>query len=210
MTTADDLHSIAVRLAALAQSGLTYTKDAYELDRFAKARDLASELFAVLGDQPVDAVRLALSLDTGYATPKVDVRGAVFDDAERILLTRERSDGKWSMPGGWLDSGDTPADGVVQEILEETGHGAEVVSLVGCWDRAARGHEPRFSVGIVKLFFLCRGTGDVRPPDELETLDVGWFAVDELPPLSLGRVNEWEIRRCRAHLRDPELATEFD
>ena len=210
MTTHDELHTIAVRLAGLAQSGLTYTKDPYELDRFAKARDLAAELLAAIGDQPLTDVRLALSLDTGYATPKVDVRGAVFDDAERVLLTRERTDGRWSLPGGWLDSGDTPAEGVVKEIVEETGHSAEVISLVGCWDRAARGHEPRFSVGIVKLFFLCRATGEVRPHDELETLDVGWFALDELPPLSLGRVNEFEIQRCLAHRRDSRRPTEFD
>jgi ADP-ribose pyrophosphatase YjhB (NUDIX family) len=208
--TGDELHSIALRLAALAQSGLTYTKDPYELDRFTKARGLAAELFAVVGDQPAEDVRRALSLDTGYATPKVDVRGAVFDERARILLTRERSDGRWSMPGGWLDSGDTPAGGVIKEIREETGYAAEVVGLVGCWDRAARGHEPRFSVGIVKLFFLCRATGDVQPHDELETLDVGWFGLDALPPLSLGRVNEWELRRCLAHHRDRELAAEFD
>jgi ADP-ribose pyrophosphatase YjhB (NUDIX family) len=210
MGTPDDLHNIAVRLAGLAQSGLTYTQDAYELDRFQKARDLAAELFAAISDQQAVDVHAALSLDSGYATPKVDVRGAVFDEDSRVLLTRERNDGLWSLPGGWLDSGQRPAAGVVTEIREETGYAAEVVKLVGCWDRASRGHMPLFPMGIVKLFFLCRRTGDVVAPDELETLEVDWFPVDDLPPLSSGRVNAWEIGRCHAHHRDRSLATEFD
>jgi ADP-ribose pyrophosphatase YjhB (NUDIX family) len=204
------LHGIAVRLAALAQSGLTYTRDAFEQERFAHARELATELFAAIGDQSAADVHAALSLDSGYATPKVDVRGALFDADERVLLMRERSDGLWSLPGGWLDAGDRPSAGVVKEVLEETGYGVEVERLVGCWDRGTRGHRPLFPIGIVKLFFLCRATGDVRPPDELETLEVGWFSLDALPPLSLGRVNEWELQRCLAHSRDPSLPAEFD
>ena len=210
MPASHELHAIAVRLAALAQSGLTYTKDAYEIDRFTQVRAVAADLFSAISSHDSAAITAALSLDTGYATPKVDVRGALFDDHERVLLTRERNDGLWSLPGGWLDSGEAPAAGVVKEVLEETGHGAEVVRLVGCWDRATRGHVPLFPIGIVKLFFLCRATGEVRAADVLETLDVGWFGLEELPPLSLGRVNEWELQRCLAHHRDRDLSTEFD
>ena len=209
-TDNDILYAAAVRLAGLAQSGLTYTKDAYELERFGQVRDVAAELFAAISTHEAAAVYAVLSLDSGYATPKVDVRGAVFDEQERVLLTRERNDGLWSLPGGWLDSGEAPAAGVVKEIREETGYGARVVKLVGCWDRATRGHVPLFPVGIVKLFFLAAATGEQQPPDELETLDVGWFGVEELPALSLGRVNEWELRRCLAHHRDRDLPTEFD
>ena len=206
----DAIYELAVRLAGLAQSGLTYTKDPYEIDRFTQIRGLAGDLFAAISTHDAATITAALSLDTGYATPKVDVRGALFDDEERVLLTRERNDGLWSLPGGWLDTGEAPSVGVVKEIREETGYGAHVVSLVGCWDRATRGHEPRFPFGIVKLFFLCGATGHVQTPDELETLDVGWFSFDALPPLSLGRVNEYELRRCRAHHRDHDLPTEFD
>ena len=210
MPASHELHAIATRLAALAQSGLTYTKDAYEIDRFTQVRAVAADLFAAISSHDPSAITEILSLDTGYATPKVDVRGALFDADERVLLTRERNDGLWSLPGGWLDSGEAPAVGVVKEVLEETGHGAEVVRLVGCWDRATRGHVPLFPIGIVKLFFLCRASGEVRAADVLETLDVGWFGLEELPPLSLGRVNEWELQRCLAHHRDPDLPTEFD
>ncbi|MDQ1725373.1 MAG: hypothetical protein QOG52_2401 [Frankiaceae bacterium] len=206
----DAVYALAVRLAGLAQSGLTYTQNPYEIDRFTQIRAVAGELFAAISSLDAAAITAVLSLDTGYATPKVDVRGALFDDEERVLLTRERNDGLWSLPGGWLDAGEAPSVGVVKEIREETGYGAQVLKLVGCWDRATRGHLPAFPIGVVKLFFLCAGTGEVQPPDELETLDVGWFGLDDLPPLSLGRVNEYELRRCRAHHRDHELPTEFD
>ena len=206
----DKLHRIAVRLAAVAQSGLTYTENAFEIERFTEARALAAELLEVASGAPAADIEYALTLDTGYATPKVDVRGAVFDAQQRVLLTQERNDGNWSLPGGWLDAGVTPSAGVVKEVREETGYEVTVRHLVGCWDRAARGHSPRFPGGIVKLFFLCDATGDRRAPDALETLDADWFDVASLPVLSLGRVNEHEIGRCLAHFLDPQLPTEFD
>ncbi|MEJ5913025.1 NUDIX hydrolase N-terminal domain-containing protein [Pseudokineococcus sp. 1T1Z-3] len=211
---ADRVRAVAVRLAALAQSGLAYTPTDYDRERFETARGLAAELMAVLsGLTDGEAAALAQELerrDTGYATSKLDVRGVLVDDRERVLLMRERMDGRWSAPGGWADSGDTPSQAVLREVREETGHGAEVVKLVGCWDRDARGHRPAMTVGVVKLFFLCRATGDVVAPEELETLEVGWFGLDELPELSQGRVTRWELERCLAHYRDPSLPTELD
>lgn len=211
---AERVRRVAVRLAALAQSGLAFTPTDYDRERFVTARSLAAELLAVLeGDRSAGAGALDLALehrDTGYATPKVDVRGVLLDEDERVLLMRERSDGRWSAPGGWADPGDTPVTAVLREVREETGYAAEVEKLVGCWDRDARGHRPPMSVGVVKLFFLCRATGDVRPPDELETLEIGWFSLDDLPELSQGRVTAEELERCRAHRRDPSLPTELD
>ena len=99
---------------------------------------------------------------------------------------RERSDGRWSLPGGWADPLDTPSRAVEREIVEETGYGATAVKLVGCWDRDTQGHLPPLPFSIYKLFFLCAATGEVRPPDALETLEVGWFGLDELPDLSHG------------------------
>jgi ADP-ribose pyrophosphatase YjhB (NUDIX family) len=164
----------------------------------------------VLSGRTADELRLELDRDSGYATPKVDVRGAIFDADERVLLMRERMDGLWSLPGGWADPLDTPSGSVVREVREETGHLAEVVKLVGCWDRDTQGHLPALPVAVFKLFFLCRSAGEPGTPDELETLDVGWFGLDELPPLSLGRVNRRELDRCLAHHRDPSLPTELD
>ena len=137
------------------------------------------------------------------------MRGACFDADERVLLMRERADGLWSLPGGWADPGDTPSSAVLRELREEAGAVAEVERLVGCWDRDARGHAPPLPVAVVKLFFLCRVVSQGEP-DPLETLGVGWFGLDELPPLSTGRVTEDELRRCLAHHRDPSLPTELD
>ena len=207
---ADEVRRTAITLGALAQSGLTYARNEYDLDRYRKLAALAGDLLAAITDEPAEHWRLEMGRDAGYATPKVDVRGALVDDDERILLMRERSDGRWSLPGGWADPLDTPSRAVEREILEETGHGATAVKLVGVWDRETQGHVPPLPFSIYKLFFLCAPTGEVRAPDALETLDVGWFGIDELPELSLGRINPRQLARILAHRRDPTLPTEFD
>lgn len=207
---AESVRRAAITLSAIAQSGLHYADDRYDVDRYRKLEALARELLTVTGGGSDDGWRLQLGDDRGYATPKVDVRGALVDGRERILLMRERLDGLWSLPGGWADPLDTPATAVEREVLEETGHGARAVKLVGCWDRDARGHRPRLPFSIYKLFFLCEATGAVGPPQALETLEVGWFGLDELPPLSPGRIDPWELGRIVAHHRDRSLPTEFD
>jgi len=199
----------AVLLAALAQDGLTFAANDYESDRYAKVAALASELLSALSGRDAGDLAVELGRDSGYATPKVDVRGACFDERGRVLLMRERADGRWSLPGGWADPGDTPTSAVVRELREEAGAVAEVVKLIACWDRDSRGHTPPLPVAVVKLFFLCRVL-EMGRPDDLETLGTGWFSLEELPPLSLGRVTEDELRRCQAHWRDPSLPTELD
>jgi ADP-ribose pyrophosphatase YjhB (NUDIX family) len=204
------VRQIAIRLSALAQDGLTFAANDYDRDRYQHLSRLAAELLSVISGRPADDLALELGRDSGYATPKIDVRGVIFDDQERVLLMRERTDGRWSLPGGWADPGDSPSEAVTREILEESGYPASVVKLIACWDRDLQGHLPKLPVHVYKLFFLCRRDGDVQAPAVLETLDVGWFALDELPPLSLGRVNQREIERALAHHRDPALPTEFD
>jgi len=209
-TAADAVRRIGIKLAALAQDGLTYGADEYDLDRYRQLSQLAVELFSVLSGQPAAELALELGRDSGYATPKIDVRGAIFDDQERVLLMREKADGRWSLPGGWADPGDTPSAAVTREVLEETGYHSSAVKLIACWDRERQGHLPPLPVHVYKLFFLCRRDGAVQPPAALETLEVGWFGLDALPPLSLGRVNRRQLGRALAHHRDPSLPTEFD
>jgi ADP-ribose pyrophosphatase YjhB (NUDIX family) len=204
------VRSAAIRIAALAGNGLTFSQNAFDLERFRQLQEIAAELFATLSDRPVAEWRLELGRDVGYVTPKIEVRGALVDDQDRLLLIRERTDGRWSLPGGFADPLDTPSEAVIREVREESGYGVEVVKLVGCWDRDRRGHLPRLPISIYKLFFLCRANGERHPPDELETLDIGWFAVDALPELSAGRVNRWELERVLAHHHDPAQPTEFD
>ena len=207
---ADLIRRQAVLLAALAQDGLTFAANDYEVDRYAKVAEVAVELMGILSGAPAAELALELGRDSGYATPKVDVRGALIDEQERFLLMREKSDGRWSLPGGWADPLDTPAQAVEREVLEESGYGARAVKLVACYDRDTRGHRPPLSVSVYKLFFLCVPTGAVRPPDELETLEIGWFALSELPTLSAGRLNRHELERLLAHHREPSLPTEWD
>jgi ADP-ribose pyrophosphatase YjhB (NUDIX family) len=184
---------IAIKLSALAQDGLTFAASPYEVDRYQQVSRLATDLLAALSGRPADELAIELGRDSGYATPKIDVRGAIFDDQQRVLLMQEKTDGRWSLPGGWADPGDSPSSAVTREIVEETGYHSSAVKLIACWDREIQQNPPPLPVHVYKLFFLCRTDGTVQPPAALETLDVGWFAMDGLPP----------------HL-DPALPTEFD
>jgi ADP-ribose pyrophosphatase YjhB (NUDIX family) len=209
-TAADTVRRIGIRLAALAQDGLTFAANDYDLDRYRQVSRLAAELLAALSGRAAGDLAVELGRDSGYATPKADVRGVIFDDQERVLLMQEKTDGRWSLPGGWADPGDAPSVAVTREILEETGYHSSAVKLIACWDREVQGNPPPLPVHVYKLFFLCRADGTVQEPAALETLDVGWFAVGALPPLSLGRVNQHQVERALAHYRDPSLPTEFD
>ncbi len=147
---------------------------------------------------------------SGYATPKIDVRGAVFDAGDRILMVRETvDDGRWTLPGGWADVNQTPGESVIREIREESGYETRIRKLAAAWDRSRQGHPPGpFST--CKLFFVCTLEGGAAATS-LETSEVGWFAEDEVPSdLSLGRTLPHQVARMFAHWRDPSLPTEFD
>ena len=209
-TAADAVRRIGIKLSALAQDGLTYGADEYDLDRYRQLSRLAVELFSVLSGQPAAELAIELGRDSGYATPKIEVRGAIFDDDERVLLMRERADGLWSLPGGWADPGEAPSAAVVREIVEETGYHSSAIKLIACWDRELQNNPPPLPFHVYKLFFLCHPNGNVQEPQALETLEVGWFGISSLPQLSLGRVNHRQLDRALAHHRDPALPTEFD
>src|SRR5690349_6736957 len=163
-SAADAARRIGIRLAALAQDGLTFAANDYEVDRYRQVGELAAELLAVLSGRPAEELAIELGRDSGYATPKVDVRGAVFDEDERVLLMQEKTDGRWSLPGGWADPGEAPSTAATREILEETGYACSAVKLIACWDRELQGNPPPLPVHVYKLFFLCRRTGPVQPP----------------------------------------------
>jgi ADP-ribose pyrophosphatase YjhB (NUDIX family) len=148
--------------------------------------------------------------ETGYATPKIDVRAAVFDASHRILMVREVADfGRWTLPGGWADVNQSVAECARREVREESGYEAMPRKLAAVWDRAKQGHPPG-PYSIAKLFFVCELIGG-RPQTSLETSEIGWFAEAEIPAdLSFGRVLPHQIARMFAHWRTPELPTEFD
>jgi ADP-ribose pyrophosphatase YjhB (NUDIX family) len=198
----------AAKLQAIAQSGLTYATNPFEIDRYTQIHDLACEIMAAHSDADVDSVKAIFSGERGYATPKVDVRGFVLR-AGKVLLIRERVDGLWSLPGGWADVNDSPSEAVVREIEEESGYRTRAVKLLALFDRNRHGHTP-FPFHVYKLFFQCEPVSVDPTHKSGETLDVGFFPLDRLPPLSIGRVTEAQIRRLAGLATDRNSATDFD
>jgi|tagenome__1003787_1003787.scaffolds.fasta_scaffold20344615_1 ADP-ribose pyrophosphatase YjhB (NUDIX family) len=200
----------AREVQAIAQTGLAFSKDPYDRDRFAALRRLSARIMA--GHTAADATRIEalFETETGYATPKVGVRGAVFDADGRILMVREAVDAhRWTLPGGWADVNQTPAQSVVREVFEESGYHVRAVKLAAVWDRARQANPP-MAFSVVRMFFICALEGG-EPATSLETSEIGWFAEDEIPvDLSLRRTLPQHVSRMFAHWREPGLRTEFD
>jgi ADP-ribose pyrophosphatase YjhB (NUDIX family) len=196
------------RLRAIAQTGLAYSQNPYDLERFTEVRAIAEQGLVELLRASPEAVTEHYALERGYPTPKIDVRTAVFSE-ERILLVRESADGLWTMPGGWADDSDSPRHAAEREVLEESGYRVCVTRLVAVKDRRLHAYVPRMLGGCYKLFFLAQLI-DGAPATSLEITEVGFFGLDQLPPLSLGRTLPEDIAQAYAVHRDPSLAVTFD
>jgi ADP-ribose pyrophosphatase YjhB (NUDIX family) len=199
---------IARELRAIAQTGLAFTTDRFDQQRYERVRELAAAMLAQGSGDPYEVIIEILREGWGYATPKVDVRGAAFVDG-RVLLVREIGDGKWTLPGGWADVNQSAAECVVREIAEESGFEAKARKLAAVRDYQRSGHPPRNVDSIYKMFFLCEITGGSARASN-ETSEVAFFARDALPPLSLGRTTAAQIDRMFHHAQHPELAADFD
>ena len=195
------------RLQAIAQNGLTYNTNIYDRERYEQVQGVAAEILAA--HSGLDAARIPnlYSAEQGYATPKIDVRGAVFR-GDDLLFVRERSDGLWTLPGGWADVGDSPSEAVEREIREESGFEAKVSKLVALYDRDRHEHPPML-FHAYKAFFLCELMGGSAAAS-VETSEVGFFGRDNLPDLSIERITTRQIDRLFAHHANPELPTEYD
>ncbi len=200
--------SIARELRAIAQTGLTFTADRFDRQRYERVRELAASMLALGSAAEYEAILGVLRGDMGYATPKVDVRGAAFVDG-RVLLVREISDGKWTLPGGWADVNQTAGECVVREIAEESGFEARVLKLAAVHDYQRSNHPASHIDSIYKIFFICEITGGAARVSE-ETSEVAFFPRDALPPLSLGRTTAAQIDRMFQHAQRPELSADFD
>jgi ADP-ribose pyrophosphatase YjhB (NUDIX family) len=197
----------ARKVQAIAQNGLAFTRDPFDRERFTQLTDLVATLLSTQLDIPLEKAQGLWGGDEGYVTPKVDVRGGIFE-ADRVLLVRERSDGKWTLPGGWVDVNDSPSEAVVREVFEESGYHARAVKLAALFDKRRHPHPPGLH-HIFKLFFLCERTGGA-PAVSSETDAVQFFPVAALPELSTGRVLASQIERLHQHQLHPELPTDFD
>jgi ADP-ribose pyrophosphatase YjhB (NUDIX family) len=197
----------AQRLQAVAQTGLAFANNAYDRERYIAVRTIATAMAARAAGTAPAALEGLYAAEQGYATPKIDVRAAVFRDG-RVLLVKERSDGRWTLPGGWADVGDSPAAAAEREVREESGFEARVVKVAAVFDRNRHGHTPML-FHLWKLFFVCELLGgSARASVETEAAE--FFAEDDLPPLSTGRVTAVQIHLMFEHLRDPARPTAFD
>jgi ADP-ribose pyrophosphatase YjhB (NUDIX family) len=198
---------LAREMSAMAQTGLAFSKDPYDRLRYERLRELSAQMLAQGSAEDYERILESLRGESGYATPKVDVRGAAFRDG-RVLLVREITDGKWTLPGGWADVNQTAAQCVVREIAEESGFEARALKLAAVHDYQTRNH-PHHKDSIYKLLFICEITGgEARPSNE--TSEVAFFPRHDLPPLSVGRSTAAQIELMFRHREDPALPTEFD
>jgi ADP-ribose pyrophosphatase YjhB (NUDIX family) len=198
----------AQRLQAIGQTGLTYCRDPFDKERYEAVREIAAEIMAQAAELPDPSGIVELFKgEAGYATPKVDVRTAVFD-RERLLLVREREDGCWTLPGGWADVGASASVNAIREVREESGYDCELIKLAAVYDRDQHEHPP-IPFYTYKLFFVARLVGGA-PAASTETDGATFFDEDNIPPLSLTRVTPAEIQHMFDHFRHPEWPTSFD
>ena len=208
MSAEPQLWMVARKLQALSQTGLTFSTNDYDRERYHAVSEIAAQLMAQQSETPIEVFRQMFNQQHGYATPKVDVRAAVFRDG-KILLVQEASDGEWTLPGGWADVNDSPREAVEREVVEESGFRVRATKLAAVYDRAKHPHTPPFPFHIYKLFFLCEIIGG-EPKTSNETLAVDFFAPDALPPLSATRILAAQVQHMFEYFKNPNLPTYFD
>ncbi|RYH08322.1 NUDIX hydrolase [Tropicimonas sp. IMCC6043] len=198
----------AKRLQALAVTGLHYSPEEYDRERFAEIDSIARQMMARLGRVPLAHLTGLPEPCEGYATPKNDIRAAVIREG-RILLVREKSDGRWTMPGGFADIGHSASEVAVKETREEAGLRVRADRLFCLRHRAKQPGDPDHR-DFYKIFFLCTPLDDAAPAPGPETSGAEFFATEDIPEMSLGRSTPADIARALAHHADPTLPAEFD
>jgi ADP-ribose pyrophosphatase YjhB (NUDIX family) len=201
--------TFAKQLQAIASTGLHFSRDQFDRERFQEVGSIASEMLASLADVPVDRIEgLVSEYARGYATPKVDVRGALIEN-DAILLVREQSDGLWTLPGGFADVGLSPARNVEKEMFEEAGLTVSATRLYGVRHKAASEYSPDVR-DFYKMFFLCGRSDNAEAQAGMETTEARFFRSSDLPPLSRGRTIERDIAAAFAFAGDAERPALFD
>lgn len=182
----------AVELQSLAQAGLTYGKDVYDKERYERIRDISAEMVSHMTDIPVVRVKELFCNESGYQTPKLDTRAAIFENG-KILLVHENN-GKWSLPGGWVDVNVSVGENVVKEVREEAGLDVVVEKVIAVQDRAKH-NLPIYAYGICKIFVQCSVVGG-QFEENIETTEYRYFSMDELPELATEKNTKEQIKMC--------------
>ena len=196
----------AVELQALAQAGLAYGKDIYDRERYERIREISAEILAHQAQIPAPTVMKLFCGESGYQTPKLDTRAAIFQE-DKILLVHE-NDGTWSLPGGWCDVDISAAENAVKEVKEEAGLDVTADLVIAVQDREKHNH-PVYATKICKIFFLCSVTGGKFLPNS-ETTETGYFGLNKLPTLATAKVTEEQIRMCFEAYHAEHWKTLFD
>ncbi|TDQ59428.1 ADP-ribose pyrophosphatase YjhB (NUDIX family) [Mesocricetibacter intestinalis] len=196
----------ALEIQSIAQNGLAYARDIYDIERYTRLREISAEMLSYKSDIPVEKVKALFCNEQGYQTPKLDSRAAIFKQ-DKILLVQE-NDGLWSLPGGWVDVQETIAGNTVKETREEAG--LEVIPryIIAIHDQRKRNFPP-FVHHVLKVFVMCDLIGGEFRPNN-ETLASAYFALDELPPMAREKNTEQQVRLCFEAHRSPHWTTEFD
>ncbi|WEV52009.1 NUDIX hydrolase [Lactobacillus sp. ESL0731] len=207
MDKKDQFTDWAIELQSLAQDGLEYGHDKFDLERYERIRAIATEMMAAKTGLPLKQVKSLFSSDDGYQTPKLGTRAAIFKD-DQILLVRETTDGAWSMPGGWCEPNVSVKENCIKEAKEESGRDvvAERVITIRNHIHTIRGER---AINVIDVFFLCREVGGEFVKNT-ETTDCRYFSLEDLPELSAERNSKAEIKACFDAYHDPNWQTTFE
>ncbi|WP_409300686.1 NUDIX hydrolase [Peribacillus sp. SCS-155] len=197
----------AKQLQSIAQAGLTYSKDIYDLERFEAIRNISIDILSEYSGTDKTVIRNLFANETGYATPKVDVRAVIIRDG-RILMVKEKADGDWALPGGWADIGLTPGEVAVKEVKEEAGFDVEPIKLLGVLDKKRHPHPPS-AYHVYKIFIQCEIIGG-QAKEGVETSEVAFFGENQIPKLSIERNTKSQIELAFKHVFHSELPSYFD
>lgn len=196
----------AKELQFIAQAGLTYSKDAFDIERFERIREISAEIVSRQTGLPLEKVKDLFCNEEGFQTPKLDTRAAIFKD-NKILLVKEKN-GTWSLPGGWVDVNQTIKSNTIKEVKEEAGLDVEATRIIAVQDRNLH-NLPPYAYNVCKVFVLCEAKGgDFQ--SNIETIESGYFSLDEIPPLAEEKNNKKQIEMCFAAYRDKDWVVQFD
>lgn len=196
----------AVEIQSIAQCGLAYCKDVYDMERYERLREITAEMLSFKTDLPLEKVRDLFCSESGYQTPKLDTRAAVFKDG-KILLVHEKN-GPWSMPGGWVDVMESVGSNTVKEVKEESGLDVSAVKIIAVQDRNKH-NRPPYAYGVCKVFVLCDLIGGEFIPN-IETTETGYFSLEQLPLLAEEKCTAQQVEMCFRALDNPDWETLFD
>lgn len=197
----------AMEIQSLAQAGLAYTENPYDIERYERLREISAEMVAEKSNISLDKVERLFCNETGYQTPKLDTRAAIFKD-NKILLTHENN-GTWSLPGGWCDVLESVKSNTVKEVKEETGLDAEAVKIISIQDRNKH-NKPQYAYGVCKVFVLCNIIGG-KFIKNIETTETKYFSLEEIPSnLAEEKTNKEQIEMCFAAFNNQSWQTQFD